>query len=306
MRNRLFLLYCGIIIVFGLFLPVSQLPAWEQDRLASLSYLYVPGADVKSMNGEMDINAIEAQGALPIPLRGKTFLVVGIYYQGLFVDYQNIAFTYVTPEGKVLTDKYLPRHLQAIDLVTGINLDWGKGWRTYIEFRPGIHSDRSEITSDDIYYQGGVLASHVFTNIFTLIAGAYHTNIFGQPEILPAVGVQWRIGEKFTLDTILPKYLVFTWNLTDRFALGLKGWVTGNQFHLSDFTPWEDTVLEYSQILVGPFIEVTPMKPLVFRVEGGIATYQKFRFSDGDSSSKYSDGDLGDSAYFAVSGILQY
>lgn len=68
----------------------------------------------------------------------------------------------------------------------------------------------------------------------------------------------------------------------------------------------KETVINYTQIMAGPFVDLTLVNNLVLRLECGYAFNREFEFRDDDTSQKLWGGDLKDNGYVAVSLALQY
>ena len=275
------------------------------DKLVDLNYFFIPATEFKDEEGEIDMQSPQLAAMFPIALSESVFLVLGVDYQGLFVDYKDLVFTEVY-DGETYTENDLPEDFHAADLILGCIVSWDERWATYAEFRPGIHSDMKEVSGDDVYYQGGALVSYMFSDAFSLSAGAFYTDSFGEPGLLPFLGVQWQIGEDFTLDTLLPSYFLFSYQPAAWLQLGLHARLSGHEFRLTEKAPYENSVLKYEQILMGPCFDLFLTKHLVLRLEGGIAANREFEFRDDDSNEKLFDGKIKDGGYGSISLALQY
>jgi len=297
--------YSGIMFIILSLILTPSILSWESDKLVDLNYFLISDAGFKDEEGEIGMSSGQAIAVLPIALGKSAFLAAGIDYQGLFVDYRNMDFSY-EEEGKIYTVDNLPDDIHAIDLLLGLNFDLGESASVYAEFRPGLHSDMIDISEEDLYYQGGVILSRVFGDSLILSLGCYYSDEFGEPRLFPLGGVQWQIGDSLVLDTLLPTYLVFSVKAAPGFTLGFRGRLQGHQFRLSKELPWKDAVLKYTQIMYGPFIDLSFWDNFKLRLEGGIATAREFEFRDDDSSEKIYCGDVKDGGYINASLILQY
>lgn len=295
---------CGALIFVLSIMAGSSLYAWEMDKLVDLNYFYIPDTDFKDEEGKMSLNSAQVFAMLPVSLSEETFLTFGLDYQGLFADYKDMPSWEF--EGVTYTMDDFPDDFHAIDLIIGLVVRWTDEFSTYAEFRPGVHSNMEDVTEDDVCYQGGFLLSYVFSDSLTPSLGAFYDDSFGEPELYPAGGVQWQISDALSLDTILPDYLVFAYQADSWLKLGLRGRLSGHQFRLTKKKPWDNTVLKYEQILLGPFVDFILGKHLVLKLEGGMATARSFEFRDDDSSEKLYDGDVEDGGYVSISAALQY
>ncbi|HOO78286.1 MAG TPA: DUF6268 family outer membrane beta-barrel protein [bacterium] len=269
--------------------------AWENDQLAILEGYNTPSADLKSEEGNVGLTSVNAAGALPLPLAESTYLVLGAGYNGLFTDYGDMHF----PEADDL-----PHSFHAVSLAVGVNTEFSSAWGAYLAFMPAIHSDMKDVGWEDVYYMGGVLLSWQVAEDLKLYGGLYYADSFGEEMLLPALGGEWDLGDGFSLDTVLPQYLIFSWEAYSWFTIGLRGRVVGHEYRLSQAAPLNDMVLKYSQILIGPVFDIAITDHLTLRLEGGAACSRIFEFRDKDSTASVYDGTLEEQVY--SSGALIY
>ena len=291
------------LIIPSIFLNSAR--GWEEDKIALLKYYYVPHSEFKDEAGEIGMNAVKGTAMIPVALSESFVLLPGLAYSGLYLDYKDLTFSDPTPDG-TFTEKDLPHNLHVVDLVLGGAVQWDEEWGTFIVLYPGIHSDMDDINGDDIYFSGAALMSYTFSDTFLLSAGLYYDDSFGIPQLLPMLGVQWRICDGLTLDAALPQFLVFAYRVIPELAIGLKFNVEGNQYRLSEGKPWKDTIVKYTQILTGPFVDLYLSDHLVLRIDGGLVTGREFEFRDDDTSRKLFDGDVKDAVYGGASLSYQY
>jgi hypothetical protein len=297
----------GIGICLGLLAGSAPRPAagWEEDRLFNLRYFNVPRADFREEEGEIGMDAVRAEALLPIGLSDSAFLLTGLVYNGLYLNYRGLDFSEPTPDGD-FTEKDLPKNLHVVDVVLGGGVSWDERWGTVLVLYPGLHSDFDDVSGKDIYFSGAVLATYQVSEDLTLSAGAYYDDSFGYPQLLPMLGAQWRIGETLTLEALLPQFLILAWQFDPAISAGLKCSVEGSQYRLREGHPWKNTVVEYSQILAGPFVDVNLAGDLFLRLEGGFVFSREFEFRDDDSNDRLFDGDIEDTGYAGLSLSYRY
>lgn len=294
--------FLGLIVSGAM---VNSARGWEDDKPFLLKYYYVPFSELEEEDAEIEMHGVSGMAMIPVTLNESVSLITGLVYKGLFLDYKDAEFSFPTPEG-TFTEKDLPDDLHVLDVILGANLQWNEEWGTFVIVYPGIHSDMENVSGSDIYFSGVALGSYRFSEDFLLSAGMYYDDSFGLPQLLPMLGIQWRISEVLTLDSLLPQYTVFSWRVDSRLAIGLKFNVAGNQYRLSKSKPWKDTVVKYTQIMTGPFVDFTLVGNLVLRLEGGFVINREFEFRDDDTSAKLWDGEIKDNGYIAGSLALQY
>jgi len=305
MRKSLRLYIFAVIGLLSWGVILSSARGWEVDKIAWLKYYYVPHSELADEDGEIEMNAVKGVAMIPVPLSESFVLLPGLAYSVLSLDYKDLTFTDPTPAG-TFTEKDLPHNLHVIDLVLGGAVEWDEEWGTFIVFYPGVHSDMDDISGDDIYFSGAALMSYTFSDSFFLSAGLYYDDSFGIPQLLPMLSTQWRICHGLTLDAALPQYLVFAYRVIPEMAIGLKFNVEGNQYRLSEGKPWKNTLVKYTQILTGPFVDLYLSDHLVLRIDGGLVTGREFEFRDDDTSHKLFDGDVKDMGYMGASLSYQY
>jgi Domain of unknown function (DUF6268) len=304
--NKSLRLYIFVVIgllSWGVLLNPAQ--GWEVDKIAWLKYYYVPHSEFTDEAGEIEMNAVKGVAMIPVPLSESLVLLPGLAYSVLSLDYKDLTFIDPTPDG-TFTEKDLPHNLHVIDLVMGGAVQWDEEWGTLIIVYPGIHSDMDDISGDDIYFSGAAMMSYKFSDSFFLSAGLYYDDSFGIPQLLPMLSAQWQICDGLTLDTALPQFMVFAYRIIPELAIGLKFNVEGNQYRLSEGKPWKNTLVKYTQILTGPFVDLYLSDHLVLRIDGGVVVNREFEFRDDDTSHKLFDGDVKDMGYVGASLSYQY
>lgn len=294
----------GIGICFCLLSSLAPRPVsgWEEDKIFSLRYLYFPRADFQKEDGEIGMDMVRAQAVIPIIRNDSTALFGGLAYSGLFLDYRGLVFA----PGEGFSQKDLAKDLHVLDCILGGSINWDESWGTLLLLYPGIHSDFQDLDGKDIYFSGALLATYRVSDALSLSAGAYYDDSFGYPLLLPMLGAQWRLSDSLSLEAFIPQYLVLAWQLDPRLTVGLKGSVEGNQYRLREDSPWENTVVEYNQILAGPFVDLKLVDELFLRLEGGFVFSREFEFRDDDSNDKLFDGDIEDTGYAGVSLSYRY
>ncbi len=297
-----------IVVALGLLswgAILSSALGWEEDKAAWLKYYYVPHSEFADEDGEIEMTAVKGAAMIPVSLSESFVLLPGLAYSGLYLDYKDLTFSEPSPDG-TFTEKDLPHNLHVIELILGGALQWDKEWGTFIILYPGVHSDMDDISGDDLYFSGAALMSYTFSDSFLLSAGLYYDDSFGIPQLLPMLSAQWQICDGLTLDTVLPQFLVLAYRLVPELAIGFKFNVEGNEYRLSEGKPWKNTIVKYTQILAGPFIDLYLSDHLVLRIDGGVVTGREFEFRDDDTSHKLFDGDVEDMGYVGASLSYQY
>ena len=295
----------AVIILIASMGCLNSARGWEEDKLAWLKCYYVPHSEFTDEDGEIEMTAVKGLTMIPVSLSESFVLLPGLAYSLLALDYKDMSFIDPTPTG-TFTEKDLPHNLHVIDLILGGAIQWDEKWGTFLVFYPGVHSDMDDISGKDIYFSGAALMSYTFSDDLFLSAGLYYDDSFGIPQLLPMLSAQWQICDGLTLDAVLPQFLVFSYRVIPEIAIGLKFNVEGNQYRLSEGKPWKNTLVKYTQILTGPFVDLYLSDHLVLRIDGGLVTGREFEFRDDDTSHKLFDGGVKDMGYIGASISYQY
>ena len=78
-------------------------------------------------------------------------------------------------------------------------------WNGFISAGPALAGDFSNINSDDLLFVAIAGVGYRFSDRFTLLAGAYFSQDFGEPRLLPGPGFIWNPSPKWTLSLIPPR-----------------------------------------------------------------------------------------------------
>lgn len=78
-------------------------------------------------------------------------------------------------------------------------------WSGFLSAGPGLSGDGSNINGDDVLYVAIAGIGYKFSERFTLLAGAYFSQDFGEPLLIPAPGFMWQISKKWNVSLIPPR-----------------------------------------------------------------------------------------------------
>lgn len=78
-------------------------------------------------------------------------------------------------------------------------------WSGFLSAGPGLSGDGSNVNGDDVLYVAIAGIGYKFSERFTLLAGAYFSQDFGEPLLIPAPGFMWQISKKWNVSLIPPR-----------------------------------------------------------------------------------------------------
>jgi hypothetical protein len=78
-------------------------------------------------------------------------------------------------------------------------------WNGFLSAGPGLSGDGSNIDGDDVLYVAIAGIGYKLSERLTLLAGAYFSQDFGEPRLIPAPGFLWQISKKWNLSLIPPR-----------------------------------------------------------------------------------------------------
>jgi hypothetical protein len=78
-------------------------------------------------------------------------------------------------------------------------------WSGFLSAGPGISGDGGNVDGDDILYVAIAGIGYKVSDRLTLLAGAYFSQDFGEPRLIPAPGFMWSITDKWTFSLIPPR-----------------------------------------------------------------------------------------------------
>ncbi len=240
---------------------------------------------------------VRASFTLPKKI-GDNLLLFGLSYNGQFIKYTD--FQTQTFRGNTVTEEDLPDSLHALDISIGYLLSLSNGWSTLIQFQPGLHSDFEDISGDDVMYTGMVLAQKKYDEENTLGFGVAYSDAFGEPQAFPLFKANWRISDRFKVVSLLPLKLDAIYEFSDEFNAGFQARVNGYQYRLTEKVPFENSVLKYTEVYVGPFADFKVTEKTRLRASAGAILGQTFEIRDDDSDKVLQEGDYENSYYASL------
>jgi hypothetical protein len=301
MMKRIMPVWC----LAAVFLAASSMSAWAQmETLLDFGATFVGESenDDDNITTEIQRTLVWARGTYPIRLQSGNAIILGAEYEGQFIDYDevNTLPTILPIVNNLVTENDLPDDLHAVDVSLGYLHRWSEQWSTIFQFRPGIHSDFEDISGDDFVWGGMILVQKRLKGKNRAGVGVVHSDSFGDTMFFPVVLFNYYRNEQWFIESLLPMKLDAGYNVSSSFTLGLEGRLKGYQYRLTEEKPWEDSVLQYREVRVGPYVTYAFHEKAHLRVSSGVVLAQKFELNDDDNDKKLLDGDFENTGYITV------
>jgi hypothetical protein len=284
-------------------LPLMLSPAAAQEmHTFDVHVTFVGEAenDDDAIDTKVDRSQIGASVAFPYPLGKGNSLILGAHYLGQFVEYQDVTAFQHPGNNLPITEDDLPEELQAVDVSIGYLRSWSERWSTLFQFKPGLHTDFDDISGNDVMYTALVLVERNMGGKNRLGVGVSYSDAFGEPEVFPLLLLDWYFEDEWFIESLLPLRLDAGVNLTPNFSAGVEGRLRGYQYRLTENAPWEDSVLNFREVRLGPYADYAFSEKAHVRLSGGAVVAQKFEFKDDDNDKVLLDGDLQNTGYLTL------
>lgn len=260
-----------IFVLFGL-------NAWTQDfELFKIQSSYYPNQAVKesSLEGEVGFWEWSGQFAIPQLIKSKkTVLIHKLGYTNLRVDTEGIFANAPTEASK---------NYHTISYSLGAVKILNPKWRLLINISPTLASDFSEsLNSDDLLFQGSVLAMKAKNQKLTYGFGLAYTTRFGRQIVIPTGMLRYNT-QKMDLDVLLPNKLSIMFKTHQRIDIGLAANLDGGIFNNSSEIQVVNTLIDeaaYSRINIGPTIVFKLKNAINIFLAGGVAGGRRLEFID--------------------------
>jgi len=248
-------------ILFWLFILISPITK-SQDYvdIARAGYYYSPNNNLKEGDGQADIE--EARINLLAP---KVFKNGDIF---IFAANAHRLSIYKRGFGKEEPDDRLHGLMLRLGYTKQLSSNWGVTLMAISQF----NGDFGEISSNDAQHGGLVMLNWKRNDRRRYQFGLFvNRHLFGT-FVLPMLGFDWKIGERWFLYGTLPFALTASYKFSERLRGGLNyyGILTSYRYANRDY-------LEKGTNEPALFLDLYATKTLVFRVQAGISVARHFR-----------------------------
>jgi len=265
----------SLLMALAAFLGTGGARAQVADSLASISYERYPSvSSPRDATGQLGLQVFRFRAGYPFFLSKQTILIPGLAYE-LFDFRQsdgagvNVGALHAPTASLTLAQKFTDR----ISLIGSV----GAGFATDFQDRVSV---------DDLQFTLTAIGLYKFSDTFSLGAGISYTRQTGTLTPIPAVALNWQLGDRFRVRGFVPALLNIEYRATPWLTAGIRGTFEGNRYHLSEKSTGGDNVqLAYSTITVGPKVTFGLSDLLNVDVYASFAFNRRFEvFVDGDST----------------------
>lgn len=237
----------------------------SRDWNIQLSLGYLPSADLRGVNGSVEIGDYRFRLNRNFKLDTKTTLSIGAAY-GL----KHIEATAAAG---------LPQDLHALSLETSINYRINEHSFASLRLSPGLFSDFGNIGSDDVKMPVLAMAGYSFDNGLTLVGGFVYRVGHHSAPFLPVAGLTYQPNQYWRFDLVAPRPGV-TYIPSRQVRLFAAGDFASDEYELKDRSSGAKA-LKYRdyKVMFGAEYLLTPVIKLTGTA--GYAFDRSFEFYDG-------------------------
>ncbi len=289
-----------LIALAALSLSLGPAARAGQFTLASFSSEYVPDAELSLTGEEEDEIGTSAltntlKFAVPVSLSGhRTMLLNFFTLRSLSQSYDDVSNSPGTfRPAKLYTLKYgLVFHHALSDR-----------WNLSTLLQPAILSDFREVDSDHFSLRAGFIFEKKSSDKLKYGFGAGYSDDFGKESILPALRIDWKVGDDWRLKIDIPQKVEGWYSVSNNIDMGIVGKATGGHFRIGedvDLGEGKTTrggSVKYSIVNIGPAVEFPFMGPTSLTLNGGRSVYRHYRVFDADEKTLL-DSDYENSYFF--------
>ncbi|HSB21228.1 MAG TPA: DUF6268 family outer membrane beta-barrel protein [Anaeromyxobacteraceae bacterium] len=220
--------------------------------------------------GRLRVTTQQASATYPIVANeGRTRLDLSVSYQRLQFDY--LDFTHPL------------RSAQSVSATAFLRQKLTGPWGLILVAAPGYADDFQGKASMDAVTSTLVAAgSYRFGDDLEVGFGAAMQNVFGEPLLMPVAAVDWTIGDRLWLKSILPINAELTWLPIDALGLRASLLVNGSNYHGAESVYGvNNPQLNYSAAAADLGARWFVLPYLHLTVHGGYTLFRRFEFSEG-------------------------
>jgi hypothetical protein len=239
--------------------------------------------------GELRVIAQQANVSYPIVAnQGRTHLDLSLGYERLQFDYRDLTHPL--------------RSAHAVSATAFLRQKMSDRWGLILVAAPGYADDfEGPALLDAVTSTFVAAATYRCSDDLEIGFGTAVQNVFGEPLPLPVASVDWTIGDRLWLKSILPVNTELTWLPIDALGLRASLQVSGNNYHGAESTYGvNNPQLNYSAVVADlgarwfilPFLHLT--------LHGGTTLYRRFEFSEGRDPAPDGEYELSNGMVFGV------
>lgn len=253
-------------------------------RKARFDTWYEPAADIEK-GGEMEFFQVRLGSPLYAHRSGE-------FIWGVRASYE---FTSLDLTDDVLAETAFHRMDVGPALVY---LPEGSPWRAFAFGGVGLATDFTGVNSEDVIFSLLAAVAYKFSDSFSLLAGGYYSQDFGDAQVFPGVGFIWDVSERWTM-SLLPPRARLSYAPNDSWRFAIEGYPDGGGWSV-EAANGEQAGLERKAWRAGARIERKIANDGWAYVGGGWAFGRELRIEEEDSGRLLLESDVDGGAFFAV------
>lgn len=176
-------------------------------------------------------------------------------------------------------------------------------WSGFLSAGPGLSGDGSNINGDDVLYVAIAGIGYKFSDRFTLLAGAYFSQDFGEPRLIPAPGFMWQISKKWNASLIPPR-LRIAYAPTEDWRIIAEAFPNGGRWSVTTLTG-EAAYLDRSGARAGLRIERRVVGNAWFQLSGGLV-FARDLVLESDAGKVLFESDADPSPYLSAGFLWRF
>jgi hypothetical protein len=252
-----------------------------------------PGMRVSASYEFFPFKTLKVDASYPLVFaKGKTMIINTVTYQYSVYDFDDWGF--------VLADIGDTEQFHSVSYTLSFIQQLSQNWQLITIVTPGMASDfEDDVSGNDFTFKGNLIFMHKFNEAFSLGPGLVYS-LRDKPIFpVPFIRFEWIIRSNIIVQGIVPDNVLVLYRLNPVIDLGasVKTWSINHHGDPDKYlvdNPW----LKYSDITVGPTVQLHVSKWLHVTLEGGYAFLRKFTLFDGlDEEDSI---DLDNEGYFKV------
>ena len=184
----------------------------------------------------------------------------------------------------------------SLNLLQMLSTGWGISVYNNIKFNTDFEQPE-KVSIRDTSYNGGFIFMRFFSRELMLGFGFGYISLTGDRMLSPLLLCNWKPHPKLKLDFVLPSSFTLSWLVSGKIRTGLKVFLEGDQFNLTEQGAVYHGLLKRSVVQAGIFFKYRMRGPLFFTTFFGRTLYRRFEVYD-SSDTRIWDNSLEDGWVF--------
>jgi hypothetical protein len=223
-----------------------------------------------------DISEISSSAAIVVSMqiRDRSLLRLGVQWQRYSFD----------PDANAP----IPDSIQGLNLVVGLDLQVSPAVLLRIEALPGLYGSFRNVSFSDFNVPFEMGASYFVSTDLILIGGVF-VDVNSDFPVFPAIGVHWKIGNKWVIEGIAPRPQL-QYLLSDNVTLFAGADLRQATFRMAENfgqpsgnSKLDNAILEYWEVRASVGLTWKISKNVSLDIEGGCVPYRRFYYPRADN-----------------------